>query len=48
MVHFSLKKKQNEKTKLNDLALVCSNCHQMLHRDVENLSVEELKTKINK
>ena len=31
------------KTGLNDLALVCSNCHRMLHRQVDTLSVEGLK-----
>jgi len=31
------------KTTLTDLALVCSNCHRMLHRRVDELSVERLK-----
>lgn len=31
------------KTTLKDLALVCSNCHRMLHRRVDTLSVEGLK-----
>lgn len=31
------------KTTLNDLALVCSNCHRMLHRKIDTLSVEGLK-----
>lgn len=31
------------KTTLTDLALVCSNCHRMLHRRVDELSVEGLK-----
>lgn len=30
-------------TKLEDLALVCSNCHRMLHRKIELLSVDDLK-----
>ena len=34
------------KTTLNDLALVCSNCHKMLHRKIDSLSVEKLKTLI--
>lgn len=38
--------KQESKTSLKDLALVCSNCHRMLHRDLDSLSVEELKQKI--
>ncbi len=29
-------------TKLNDLALVCSNCHRMLHREIDSLSITEL------
>ncbi|MEX0363365.1 MAG: HNH endonuclease, partial [Allomuricauda sp.] len=33
-------------TSLNDLALVCANCHRMLHRQLDALSIEELKTKI--
>jgi len=31
------------KTTINDLALVCSNCHRMLHRSIGTLSVETLK-----
>ena len=31
------------KTKLSDLALVCSNCHRMLHRGTPMLSVDELR-----
>lgn len=31
------------KTGLNDLALVCSNCHRMLHRGSGTLSVDHLK-----
>lgn len=31
------------KTSLNDLALVCSNCHRMLHRRADVLSVQRLK-----
>ena len=34
----------SEKTKISDLALVCSNCHRMLHRSIPLLSVAELKT----
>lgn len=30
-------------TTLQDLALVCSNCHRMLHRKIDTLSVERLK-----
>ncbi|HTB31053.1 MAG TPA: HNH endonuclease [Bacteroidia bacterium] len=30
-------------TRLEDLALVCSNCHRMLHRSIDTLTVENLK-----
>lgn len=32
-----------QKTRLSDLALVCANCHRMLHRGPKWLSVEELR-----
>nr|WP_255555283.1 HNH endonuclease [Flavobacterium sp. NKUCC04_CG] len=35
-----------QKTELKDLALVCSNCHRMLHRDIGNMSIENLKNNI--
>ena len=35
------------KTKLSDLALVCSNCHRMLHREGGRESVESLKAIMN-
>jgi len=31
------------KTTINDLALVCSNCHRMLHRKTDTLVVEGLR-----
>ena len=31
------------KTTLNDLALVCSNCHRMLHRKIDFLTIEKLR-----
>ena len=34
--------KDGEKTKLNDLVLLCSNCHRMIHRRKPWLSVEDL------
>jgi 5-methylcytosine-specific restriction protein A len=34
------------KTTLEDLSLVCSNCHRMLHRDIDNLTIEDLKVRI--
>jgi len=33
-----------EKTKLSDLALVCSNCHRMIHRKRPWLSVDGIRT----
>ena len=33
----------NTKTKISDLALVCSNCHRMLHRQKSTISISELK-----
>lgn len=35
-------------TKLSDLAVVCSNCHRMIHRKQPWLSVAELKSKLLK
>jgi 5-methylcytosine-specific restriction protein A len=34
-------------TTMADLALVCSNCHRMLHRGINDLSVESLKNLLN-
>ena len=34
---------KGQKTKLEDLALVCSNCHRMLHRERDVLSIPDLK-----
>lgn len=33
----------NSKTKISDLALVCSNCHRMLHRQKETMGISDLK-----
>lgn len=35
-----------KKTKIGDLALVCSNCHRMLHHDPTLPSVEQLKDRV--
>jgi hypothetical protein len=35
------------KTKLEDLALVCSNCHQILHRKSTTLTIEQLREIVN-
>ncbi|HYT71491.1 MAG TPA: HNH endonuclease, partial [Gemmatimonadales bacterium] len=35
------------KTKLNDLAVVCSNCHRMLHRGNPLFSMAELQASLN-
>ncbi len=32
-----------QKTTLDDLALVCANCHRMLHKAINALTIEELK-----
>lgn len=36
----------NQKTTLDDLVLVCSNCHRILHRLPEDMSIERLKRQI--
>ncbi|SFC57673.1 HNH endonuclease [Polaromonas sp. OV174] len=36
------------KTKASDLALVCSNCHRMLHTSKNGLSIEELRAHVTK
>lgn len=33
-------------TKLKDLALVCPNCHKMLHKSFDTISINQLKNKI--
>lgn len=35
------------KTTIDEIALVCSNCHKMIHRSNQLLSIEELKNIIN-
>jgi 5-methylcytosine-specific restriction protein A len=40
--------KKEKRTSLDDLALVCANCHRMLHRSMSTLTVDDLKTKIFK
>jgi 5-methylcytosine-specific restriction enzyme A len=35
-------------TTLDDLVLVCANCHRMLHRKISSISVEELKQRLSK
>lgn len=39
--------KGERRTNIKDMALVCSNCHRMLHSGNQLLSVSELKDKIN-
>lgn len=34
---------ENEETKVEDIVLVCSNCHRMLHRKRPWLTINELK-----
>ncbi|MDF2811082.1 MAG: endonuclease, partial [Microvirga sp.] len=38
--------KRGETTKADDLALVCANCHRMLHRGPRLLSIEELRSQL--
>ena len=35
--------KPNEKTKIKDLAILCANCHRMIHRERPWKTIEELK-----
>lgn len=42
------KMKPGDKTKQSDLSIVCANCHRMLHRDRELLSVAGLKALLAK
>lgn len=35
--------KKDTITTIDNLALVCSNCHHMLHKDIDNLTVESLR-----
>ena len=37
------KLKKRQKTKLSDLAILCANCHRMIHRSKPMLSIRELK-----
>lgn len=39
--------KSSGATKLEDLALLCANCHRMIHRKMSSMSVDELKQIIN-
>ena len=40
------KLKAETKTSLDSLALVCSNCHRMLHKSIDTVSIEELRMMI--
>jgi len=35
-----------DKTRIEDIALICSNCHRMIHHKMDNLSIDELKNMI--
>jgi 5-methylcytosine-specific restriction protein A len=37
----------NKETKLEDLALLCSNCHKMIHKDLSISTIEDLKLRLN-
>ena len=39
--------KPNTRTKLSDLALICANCHRMVHKN-GGTTIEDLKREINK
>jgi 5-methylcytosine-specific restriction enzyme A len=41
------KLKVDTKTTLDSLSLVCSNCHRMLHRKIDTISVQDLKLMIS-
>ena len=36
----------NKETRTEDLALLCSNCHRMIHRDLSISNIEEFKSKM--
>jgi 5-methylcytosine-specific restriction protein A len=38
--------KVEKKTTLDDLALVCANCHRMLHRSISTLTIDNLKNQL--
>jgi predicted HNH restriction endonuclease len=40
-------KPRGEETIVKDIALVCSNCHRMLHRMRPLITIDELKQRIN-
>ncbi|MHB8260914.1 MAG: HNH endonuclease [Bacteroidia bacterium] len=37
----------NKETKLDDLALLCSNCHRMIHKDLSITTIKEFRSKWN-
>lgn len=37
----------NKETKLEDLALLCSNCHRMIHKNLNIMTIEEFKSAWN-
>jgi 5-methylcytosine-specific restriction protein A len=37
----------NKETKLDDLALLCSNCHRMIHKDLSIMTISDFKSKWN-
>lgn len=40
------KLKANHKSKIEDLAMLCSNCHRIIHRGKKSLTIDELKKQI--
>lgn len=41
------KRKKNEQTKIEDLAMLCSNCHSVVHRKQPWLTMDELEEILN-
>ena len=39
---------ENEKTSIDDIVMVCSNCHSMIHRKKPWLTIDKLKTILRK
>ncbi|MBO5930993.1 MAG: HNH endonuclease [Clostridia bacterium] len=42
------KMKEGEKTKIQDVAVVCSNCHKIIHRKKPWLTIEQVKKIVEK
>ena len=40
------KLKKQQRTKLTDLAILCANCHRMIHRSKPMLTIDKLKEQL--